>query len=304
MSVAPSSSQTSVASESKSLRSMFSNIHNKGFVPPKAPLASPKNPAIRKILDIWAGYGFPLPETTSKGYRTLIWNLKRILKGTYFVNKEVYLFKKEICPDEIKLKKFTIDEIIQTIDYFNLAAWDYNYHPSDEFTMKKYRRTPLPIFFFNPFGKRPYSLFFRFYKYPPIDMNHTYDIVGLSPNDKIDENLYKSIIAEYAAHLHCSEFGKLEDAYLKKSAILTKQFFTEKAHLMKIPLNQIGKERFMARWLIRSVINDDYYSKFRSKISPSLFVQPWVYNRILPGYLHDQAVINIKTYGQQNFSSF
>ena len=48
MSVAPSSSQTSVASESKSLRSMFSNIHNKGFVPPKAPLASPKNPAIRK----------------------------------------------------------------------------------------------------------------------------------------------------------------------------------------------------------------------------------------------------------------
>jgi len=293
MSVA-SESQTSVVPESKSYRSLFTNLHNKGFDPPKEIVAYPHNRDIRKILDVWTGYGFPIPEPYTKNYGTVIWMLKKILKGTYF-------FRNPVCPDELRLKKFTADEIIQTIDYLNLAAYHPNYYPFDEKTKQSYRRTSLALFFFQKFAKIPYSLFLQYHTKPPKEYNPNY-VKAMTLDGPIDKNLHKSIIKEYSANLPQTKFSKSEDILLKKAAILTKTFFADNSHLFKIPLAEIGKERFMARWLIRSVIGE--FNGKASKISPYTLVQPWVYNRILPSYLHDQAIINIKSFDKLNFSSF
>ena len=105
----------------KKERKQVEKEKNQSFAPSKEAL---------QILATWNEKGLPQHRIGTKSYIKASLAIDEVKKGTFFVNKEY-------APDELKTKKFTLNDLDTAIERFALAALFVDYEPINKSIIKK-----------------------------------------------------------------------------------------------------------------------------------------------------------------------
>ena len=224
------------------------------------PPYAPKD--VKEIIDAWEGIGFPGHKNhTSKIYNGTVYSLKKLRRGVFFNDLEVY--------NDYKDRKFTKEEIVDAIKNFAWFVNNLNFSPTNGYR-DRLRKTTLLDFLYNPFAKKDRSLLLKYIDLPPN--NHPEMSKILFGSFKGMRRGIGELSVKERAKL-VSGSNRLWDFYDKNRKKIYPQFIRtakDKAELLVDAL----KDRFAD-----------------GRIEAGHFCSDYTFNTVLPQYLERQAVL-------------
>lgn len=113
---------------------------------------------VENLINFWNNLGLVKHREGTKTYIEIASCLNKLINGVFFDKNGI--FKK------YSDRKFTTQEITETMQRFSLAATNFNYLPINDYK-KILKKTGLNHFLHNPFGKQEKSLFLEYFENPP-----------------------------------------------------------------------------------------------------------------------------------------
>jgi len=224
------------------------------------PPYTPKD--VKEIINIWVDIGFPEHKNhTSKIYNGTVYSLKKLRRGVFFNDLEVY--------NDYKDRKFTKEEIVDAIKNFAWFVNNLNFGPTNGYR-DKLRKTTLLDFLYNPFAKKDRSLLLKYIDLPP-DNHPEMSKILFGSFEGMRRGIGELSVKERAKLVSGS--NRLCDFYDKNRKKIYPQFIRttkDKAELLVDAL----KDRFAD-----------------SRIEAGHFCSDYTFNTVLPQYLERQAVL-------------
>jgi len=231
---------------------------------------------VREILEYWNNSGFPKHQNLdTKIYKTIVMSLRKLMGGIFFDNADVY--------NEFKDRKFTKDEIIQTIRNFALAALNPDYEPTNSF--KEYlAKMNLPAFLYNSYSEKEKSQFCKFFENPPKLAIHTARVMNDDvPNyTKALKGLYVTKMLGGVAPVNGGFPPQIENKFIKGGKMMADWFKNNKKKLNPYFTRTVKDQ---VELVFESLI------KQYDEINPGNLCSDYTYDTLLPKYLQEQAVL-------------
>ncbi len=113
---------------------------------------------IENLIIFWNGLNIVTHRPNTKTYYEIANCLSKLMTGNFFDKNGPFV--------KYSNKKFTSQEITETMTRFALAATNFNYLPISDYK-KILKKTGIIHFLHNPFGKQEKSLFLEYFENPP-----------------------------------------------------------------------------------------------------------------------------------------
>lgn len=113
---------------------------------------------IENLIIFWNGLNIVTHRPNTKTYYEIASCLSKLMAGNFFDKNGPFVKYSD--------KKFTSQEITETMTRFALAATNFNYLPVSDYK-KILKKTGIIHFLHNPFGKQEKSLFLEYFENPP-----------------------------------------------------------------------------------------------------------------------------------------
>jgi len=244
------------------------NQYKKQLAKPK-PIKCPR--AVKEILDFWHLLGLHRTKTETKTYNENIRQLKRALRGTL-----------SFCEG----KKFTKEDIVQSITNFHLAATDPNYAPPAGSKHKQnLSRLALAHFIYYPYGNVSYLVE---YLNKPKLVEHIEDEEDEYPD--ITKYFVSFYIRETLGGVRPKNgFSQMDMAHFIKASRRTAEFFKEHRSVMNLHLSSIYNARGFAKLICESL---EHSTKGElDKLTPGWFSSDAMFQKRLPTFLFREGII-------------
>lgn len=230
------------------------------------PLSIPKN--VQEIFDYWIEMGLQhLPSIGTKNYNDCIQKTKGLLNGSVFDTK------------------FSMEQIKKSIMHFSLAALDREFEPVNLITKKRFSKTTIGDFIYNPFRTNGNSSLFKKYLDAPKE-NPTGEII----KDKHPQitNALKTFYRKEVVGGAKIHFTQKDENCFRSGAIQLKEFVQN--NIKRFNPYVVPHESNLAEWLCEAIKAD--CREDMSIVSPAWFASGTTFNRRLPAYLYRQALID------------
>ena len=249
------------------LKDSKGEVKNFTLEPPSNNFFIPK--VIKEIISYWNKKGLRRhKDPSTKIYQEIVLALKKLIKGTFFNNKEGFEFYRD--------RPFKKEDILKSIDNF-VASTNLEYKPTKAH-VKRVKSTSLLDFLYCDF-REGYKSLFIFYlendpstpltaenKYPALvnKIKSLYEksLGGISPEKYTIEQQRKFIIA----------------------SVKLKAFYDKVCNKLVTRIS-VGE---LAELLYKALV--DRYGE--GGIEVGSFCSEYTFNKLLPAYLHKQALIN------------
>lgn len=218
------------------------------------------------IVEHWESKGLKKVGSSTLAAKTTVDSIKKLKKGTLFNSYSKF--------SDYHNRKFSMQEIMDTIDAFAFAAFDANYEPTDKIKLQK---LPLHQFIFNPYVPKLKSPFLKYYENPP-------EPTIKDENERLTKciyQLYRKVVLGGSETINPT---KEQTKFILASKRL-KEFFDRNRN--KIHAGYAVNNLTMAQWLLESITRETKLAQ----ICAGFFCSNETFSRRLPQYLHSEGII-------------
>jgi hypothetical protein len=239
---------------------VFKTLPTGNFSPDPAKEYTKLPESVLDIMEYWTEMGLRMPKKNSKLHVTCIKRINSLLSGKIFK------------------KKYTVDEIKDSITKFSFAALDPLFEPSDIFYKKKLSQMTIGQFILNPYGKET-SLFQKYLKRVALQAKTIVD-------DEYPETtaVVKKLYEEKVLGGVAVEYSSYDENCFRKAAIKINEFFEK--NRKKINSNYKSYDR------VRLLFNSIFKEEPKYTVTPAWLCSQKTFNNRLPAYMFRQALID------------
>jgi len=231
---------------------------------------------IREIITLWNSSGLKKHENeNAKYFKESVLSLKELRLGRLFENADVFYKYK---------RKFSQEEMIQSINNFALAACNPDYEPSSISYKKKLRSIYIKDFLYCPHAEKEKSLFLYYFEKRPKLIKESIGLVK-DENHKLTAVLKEVYVEKVLGGVWPKDdnFGiQIENKFIRASAKV-EEFFDKNKKKINILFVRTNKDR--AKLLIDCLID-----RF-DNIEPGNLCSDNTFQKILPAYLAKQRIM-------------
>ncbi len=232
---------------------------------------------IKDIISFWEINGFS--KIDPKWKNVVMSQIKALLNGTYFPDKDGYSETKHN-------RAYSKEEIIESIRNFEKACFNPEYQPSDPKTKSKMRTVPISYWLYNENIKRGQkSKFIQNLKCPQLVNN-------LEVEEDLHPECTNALKKVYIRHAlggiePIKGWTYMEENQFRKGANQMYDWFAKNKR--KLRLNRECTPMEMANLVISCISADK--GEIMQGVTPGWLSSPTTFNRRLPNYLNEQALI-------------
>ena len=246
--------------------------------------------SVQETIDFWNNSGLHKHlNKKTKTFENIVVSLKRLQRGVFFTNA--------LVENKYKSKKFTKEEITETIKRFSLAAINLDYEPIGSSYKEKLGNTSLLHFLYSPFAKTEKSLFLKYFDEPPKLLS---DNVKLAKNERPREtNAIRNIFIRKVLGGIKPSSGRntfspaVENKFRLAGKLLFDFFDINKKILRNTSTNTVNdKVDFLF-----TALTERY-----NTLEPGHFCSKYTFENILPAYLKKQGIVD-KTAGSSIYDT-
>lgn len=252
-------------------------------IPKSKPVESKSYPKpVLEIMSLWLSLGLVQHQSGKKAYDKAMQDLHSIMRGKFFDDVDVRKAG----------KRFSSEQLWVAINNFALAALNPDYDPGSGSYKEHLKHCGLSEFLYNPYGKKYKSLFLHYLNSRPEVLAIT--TAPLSDNNpgttKILRNFY---INDVLGGIRPKEgFSQGDENKFIKGAQRALEFLD--SNLSKIRGTMRDKfKRFPAQFarVLCDALWERYGEDGIKEYGPGVFHSDNTFNKVLPAYLHSQAII-------------
>ena len=241
------------------------------------------SPQVELIVNEWED-GLKIHNHTTKTFKQAIFSITKILNGKMF--KTLPQFK------DYENRKFTVEEIIQSIANFKLAALSPDYHPMGNLKTS-FQKTTFPNFFYNAFSLKYQSLFIEFLNNPPKSVIEN-GIIIADVYPQLSQKLRKLYVENVLGDPDAKLPPQSENAFRRAAMKLTS--FKDK-NKRRILITEVNGN--LANYLWEALENK---VRNTSDITPYWFCSDKTFQETFPAYLYSQGVL--QSLNEREFSIY
>ena len=241
------------------------------------------SPQIELIVNEWED-GLKIHNHTTKTFKQAISYITKLLKGTMF--KTLPQFK------DYENKKFTPEEIIQSIANFKLAALSPDYHPIGNLKTS-FQKTSFPNFFYNSFSLKYQSLFIEFLNNPPKSVIENGRLIA-DVYPQLSQKLRKLYVENVLGNPDAKLPPQSENAF-RRAAMKLNTFKDQ--NKKRILITEVNGN--LANYLWEALENK---VRNTSDITPNWFCSDKTFQETFPAYLYSQGVL--QSLNEKEFSIY
>ena len=259
-------------------RMLSANTDNLAPKPKQAPLLNVPA-SVQQVISAWETRGFIRHNPSTKTFREAVARIKKLLRGTFFDSHAQYRIWHG--------RKFSIEEIIRSVDNLHLAAHNADYEPGGSYK-QHLAKMSLSGFFFNDFSTNgEKSLFIKYLERPALLASTQKTIED--PNPSVTTYLKNWYSREVRGGFTAAFSAGDETAFRHATGRLIKFLSENRAHLNLMwqgtPLIQLAE--LLCEALKKSVDGRV------ERLTPGWFCSDTTFSSRLPSYLNSQG------FGQQ-----
>jgi len=259
-------------------RMLSANTDNLAPKPKQAPLLNVPA-SVQQVISAWETRGFIRHNPSTKTFREAVARIKKLLRGTFFDSYAQYRVWHG--------RKFSIEEIIRSVDNLHLAAHNADYEPGGNYK-QHLAKMSLSGFFFNDFSTNgEKSLFIKYLERPALLASTQKTIED--PNPSVTTYLKNWYSREVRGGFTAAFSAGDETAFRHATGRLIKFLSENRAHLNLMwqgtPLIQLAE--LLCEALKKSVDGRV------ERLTPGWFCSDTTFSSRLPSYLNSQG------FGQQ-----
>lgn len=241
------------------------------------------SPQVELIVNEWED-GLKIHNHTTKTFKQAIFSIQKLLNGKMF--KTLPQFK------DYENKKFTVEEIIQSITNFKLAALSPDYHPMGNLKTS-FQKTTFPNFFYNAFSLKYQSLFIEFLNNPPKSVIENGKLIP-DVYPQLSKKLRKLYVENVLGNPDALLPPQSENAFRRSAMKLT--YFKDQ-NKRRILITEVNGN--LANYLWEALENK---VRNTSDITPHWFCSDKTFQETFPAYLYSQGVL--QSLNEREFSIY